>query len=175
MRPSKDFLKKPVITIDEGRYLGEAKDLYIDESLNWLAGINMGSEGLLRRKALVVPREAVVVFGIDAILVKDREVVKNEGDVEDADKWLRLSELQGRPVDTPGGTKVGQIGDVVLDQEARVAGFRLSKVHVEGTIAEDPYIPRSAMLDTGGTDGVMTIDLPKAERPETVTKSEPEA
>ena len=107
-------------------------------------------------------------------LVKHHEVVKNEDNVDGADTWLRLSELQGRAVDTPGGTKVGQIGDVVLDEEARVTGFRLSKVYVAGTIAEDPYIPRSAMLDTGGADGVMSIDLPKAERPEAVTKSETE-
>jgi sporulation protein YlmC with PRC-barrel domain len=174
MRPSKDFLKKPVITIDEGRYLGEVKDLYLDEALNWLAGINLGSAGLLRRKALIVSREDVVVFGIDAVLVKHREVVKNEDEVEETEKWLPLSELQGRAVDTPGGTKVGQIGDVILDQEARVSRFRLSKVFVAGTIAEDPTIPRGAMLDTGGVDGVMTIDLPKAEQPEAVSASKTE-
>ena len=76
--------------------------------------------------------------------------------------------------DTPGGTKVGQIGDVILDQEARVSRFRLSKVFVAGTIAEDPTIPRGAMLDTGGVDGVMTIDLPKAEQPEAVSASKTE-
>lgn len=172
MRQSKDFLKKPVITIDEGRFLGEVKDLYVDEDLDWLAGIHLGTEGLLRRKSLVISRDAVIVFGIDAILVKHRDVVKNEDDVEEAEKWVRLGDLQGRPVDTPGGTKVGVLGDVVLDQEARITGFYLSKVFVEGTIAADPQIPRSAMLDTGGEDGVMTIDLPKAERPESVTAGE---
>lgn len=171
MRQSKDFLKKPVISIDEGRFLGEVKDLYVDEDLDWLAGIHLGAEGLLRRRALLIPRDAVVVFGIDAILVKHGKVVQHEDEIEAAKKWVRLGDLQGRAVDTPGGTKVGLLGDVILDQEARITAFTLSRVFVEGTIAADPRIPRSAMLDTGGEDGVMTIDLPKAERREVVAVS----
>src|SRR5690606_29428169 len=117
-----------------------------------------------RRKALLIPREAVVVFGVDAVLVKNADVVQDNRELDAADKWLRLDDLQGRHVDTPGGTKVGDVGDVLLDQDARVVGLKLNKVHVEGPIAADRTILRAAVLDTGSEDGVLTIDLARAER-----------
>ncbi len=164
MRPSKDLVGKPVISIDDGRFVGNVKDIYVDPELNWLVGIHLGTEGLLRRKALLIPREAVVVFGVDAVLVKNADVVQDNRELDAADKWLRLDDLQGRHVDTPGGTKVGDVGDVLLDQDARVVGLKLNKVHVEGPIAADRTILRAAVLDTGSEDGVLTIDLARAER-----------
>lgn len=174
MRPSKDLVGKPVISMDEGRFVGNVKDVYLDRELNWLVGIHLGTEGLLRRKALLIPREAVVVFGVDAVLVANGDVVQDSRELDAADKWLRLDDLQGRHVDTPGGTKVGDVGDVLLDQEARIIGVKLNKVHVEGPIATDRTIPRSAVLDTGAEDGVLTIDLAKAEQPSRVAGDEVE-
>ncbi len=173
MRNSKDLIGKPVYAMDEGRLLGNIKDLYFDIDLDWLTGIHMGTEGLLRRKSLVIPRESVVVFGIDAILVKSAEAVSDDKEVEGADKWVRLDDLRGRDVDTPGGTKVGAVGGVTLDADARIVGITLSKVHVAGPIAEERYIARSAMLDTGSADGAMTVDLAKAEQSQQVAEAPP--
>ncbi len=173
MRHSKDLIGKPVYAIDDGRLLGNVKDVYFDVDLDWLTGIHMGTEGLIRRKSLLIPRESVVVFGIDAILVKNAEAVSDDREVEEADKWIRLDDLRGRDVDTPGGTKVGAVGDVALDAEARIVGVTLSKVHVAGPIAEERYIARSAMLDTGSADGAMTVDLAKAEQSRNVAGTAP--
>ncbi|MCA9990375.1 MAG: PRC-barrel domain-containing protein, partial [Anaerolineales bacterium] len=52
MRQSKDLIGKPVITLDEGRFLGNVKDVFLDKDLEWLAGIHLGREGLIRRKNL---------------------------------------------------------------------------------------------------------------------------
>ena len=165
MRHSKDLVGKPVYTADEGRFLGNVKDVYLDSDLDWLAGIHLGTEGLIRRKSLLVEREAVIVFGIDAILVKNAAALSDDRESKEAEDWIRLDELRGRHVDTPGGTKVGVIGDVALDAEARIVGVTLSKVLVAGPIAEKRFVPRAAMLDTGDEDGAMTIDLTKAEQP----------
>lgn len=173
MRHSKDLIGKPVYAIDEGRLLGTVKDIYLDEDLDWLAGIHLGTEGLIRRKSLLIERESVIVFGIDAILVKNAEVVSDDREHKEAHKWVRLEDLRRRHVDTPGGTKVGEVGDVTLDAEARIIGVTLAKVHVAGPIAEGRYIPRSALLDTGSADGAMTIDLTKAEQSTQVAVTEP--
>jgi hypothetical protein len=69
-----------------------------------------------------------------------------------------------REVDTPGGTKVAKIGDILLDEEARVVGFSLGRVFVAGPVAEQKVFGREAMLDTGSEDGAMTIDLSIAEK-----------
>ncbi|MCA9990376.1 MAG: hypothetical protein KDE29_05180, partial [Anaerolineales bacterium] len=90
--------------------------------------------------------------------------VTDDKETSAARQWLLLDKLQGRMVDTPGGTKVGVVGDVIVDEEARIIGVSLSKVYVEGPIAEQRAVSRTAVVDLGDEDGVMTIDLAKAEQ-----------
>lgn len=163
MRYGKDLINKQVITLDEGRIVGKVKDIYLDHNLYWMTGIYLGSEGLLRRKEILVARENVVVFGVDVILIKNLTGVIDNKTVDISD-WMRLDDLQGREVDTPGGTKLATIGDVVLDGEGRVTGFALSKVTVDGPIADRGVIARDVVIDNGNEDDVMTIDLVKAEQ-----------
>ena len=118
---------------------------------------------MIKRKALAVKHEDVVVLGIDAILVKNADVVIDDKDVSEIKGWLRLDKLQGREIDTPGGTKVGTVGDIVVDDEGTVTGFKLGRVLVEGPIAEQKAISREVMIDPGDGDDPMTIDLSKAE------------
>ena len=175
MRYSKDIIGKPVYSMDEGRHLGTVRDVYVDEALAWLAGVHLGKEGLISRKSLLIPREAIVVFGVDAVLAKNAEVVSDDKNTPASEQWVRLEKLQGRQVDTPGGTRVGTLGDVLLDEEARIIGFHLSRVLVEGPIAEHPTITRAAMVDSGSEDGVMTIDLTRAEQHSRAALAEPQA
>ncbi len=163
MRLGKDLVNKPVYTISDGRYVGKAKDIYLDRNLYWMTGIHLGREGIIRRKDTLIPRDSVVVFGIDAILIKDNTAVTDsrETDIED---WIRLDDIIGREVDTPGGTKLAVIGDVILDTEGKITGFGLSKVTVDGPIAQNRSIGRDVVIDNGNEDGVMTIDLVKAEQ-----------
>ncbi|RMG90607.1 MAG: hypothetical protein D6706_19220 [Chloroflexi bacterium] len=182
MRLGKDLNGKSIISITDGRNIGTVKDVYVDQALEWLTGIFVGSEGLLKRKSLLIERENVVVFGVDAILVKNAEVITDDKTLSEAANWLRLDKLRGREIDTPGGTKVGTVGDILLDENGRITGFALSRVYVEGPIAEKGTIPREALLDTGSDDQVMTVDLPKVEQiymgktaePTTETEPEPE-
>ncbi|MEZ4644259.1 MAG: PRC-barrel domain-containing protein [Chloroflexota bacterium] len=163
MRLGKDLTGKQIISITDGRFLGNVKDIYVNQDLYWMTGIYVGSEGLLKRKHLLIPREQVAVFGIDAILVKNADVVVSLDEYDEAESWLRLDKLRGRDVDTPGGTKVGSIGDIIVGTEGHITGFTLGKVYVEGPIAEKATIPREGLIDTGAVDGVMTVDLPKVE------------
>ncbi len=169
MRLGKDLTGKPIYSITDGQNLGSVKDVYFDQELNIITGIFTGTEGLLKRKALMIPSNQVSVYGIDAILVNDNDVIVQEDSNTDAANWVRLSKLKGRDVDTPGGTKVATIGDVVLGEQGNVVGFTLSKVFVEGPVAQQGQITRSVIVDTGNEDGIMTINLTQAEvgRPET--------
>ncbi len=163
MRLGKDLLNKPIISVTDGRNLGAVKDIYLDSQLEQITGIYTGSEGLVRRKHYMIPSESVVIFGIDTILVKNRDVIVLEDERPEAVAWVRLSKLKGRQVDTSGGTKVATIGDIIMGENGEVTGFSLSKVYVEGPVAERGRIQREAMLDPGNEDGVLTIDLTKAE------------
>ncbi|MFK7800929.1 MAG: PRC-barrel domain-containing protein [Anaerolineae bacterium] len=162
MRLGKDIVGKWIVTIDEGRQLGKVKDLLLDADLTQLNGIFLSREGLFRRKTVYIPRESVVVYGVDAVLVESAESVI-ESRTHPIDGWIRLSEIIGRPIDTPGGTKLATLGDMILNAEGKITGFSLAKVSVTGPIAENRAIARPAIQDTGNEDGTMTIDLPVAE------------
>lgn len=166
MRLGKDLVGKQIISVTDGRSLGNVKDIYISSDLTDITGIYLGSEGLIKRKHFLITRSDVVVFGIDAILVRTSDVVAEENDMPESVAWVRLSKLNKREVDTPGGTKVASIGDIMLGEKGDITGFALSRVFVEGPIAKNGTIPRTAVIDTGAEDGVMTIDLTRAENPD---------
>lgn len=163
-RLGKDFEKKAVLSLDEARLLGRIEDLYLDEALDKVVGLYMGSQGLLKRKSLFIPRDAVAVLGVDAILVADGDVMTDDQVVPAAKEWVRREKLVGRDVDTPGGTKLGVIGDVVIEDDGSISAFALSKVYVDGPLAESRLVDRSAMLNPGQEDGRMTVDLSLLEK-----------
>jgi uncharacterized protein YrrD len=158
-RLGKDFVNKAVVSMDEGRMLGRIQDLYLDPQLDRVLGLYMGSEGLFKRKSLLIPREAVVVLGVDAVLVQQSDVITDDQALPEAKTWFRRDKLAGRDVDTPGGTKLGVIGDVVVEDDGAVSAFALSRVYVEGPLAESRLVDRSAVIDTGQEDGRMNVDL----------------
>jgi sporulation protein YlmC with PRC-barrel domain len=168
MRLGKDIVNKPIISIDDGRFLGNVKDLYLDQDLQLVAGLFLGREGLLKRRDRLIGRKDVVVFGVDAVLVRHGAVVEEGRAAKDHAAWLRLDDLRGRDVTTPGGTRVGQIGDVILDEKAGVTAFSLSRIYVEGPIAENRGVARHAVLEIGAENAPLVVDLNLAEstRPE---------
>ena len=163
----KDIIGNPVISVNDGTAIGKVKDVYLGEDYRSITGIYLGTDGLFSRQAFLVEQGDVVTIGPDAVLVKHNDVIREEDDVPETDgAWLRRDELQGRPVDTPGGTKVGKIGDVIIDRNGKVLGFNLRYVFVAGPIAENSSIAIHTVQDVGHEDGVMTIDLKAAEQQE---------
>ncbi len=155
---------KPLISITNGQKLGEAKDLYFDGDLTRVTAVLAGGEGgLFSRKDLVITRSNVQVYGVDAWLIAGAETVVRLENIIEVDTFVTLSSLRGREIQTEGGTKIGTVGDVLLDAEARVLGFALQKVYVQGPLAERKAIARSAILNVGKKDTPMLIVLAEAE------------
>jgi sporulation protein YlmC with PRC-barrel domain len=163
MRLGKDLENKPIISVADGRILGRAKDVYVNRDLSRLAGIFVGTEGVIRRKSLLIPSEDIVLLGIDVILVKDADVVTTSKALPEMSDWYRLGELQGQEVRTPGGTKLGTIGDVVLDEDGAVSAVALAKVFVTGPLAQNGLIPRDVVVAVFAGDDSVQVDLPKLE------------
>jgi len=164
MRLGKDLTDKPMISVTDGRQVGRVKDFYLDANLEKIVGLYLGSEGIFSRKSLLIKRDQVTLLGVDAILLSNSEAVIDEKQVPDLNAWVRRESLAGRVVDTTGGTRVGVIGDVIVDDAGVVLGFKLARVHVEGPIARKQAIAREVVTDTGGAEGAMTIDMAQAEQ-----------
>lgn len=163
MRLGKDLINKPIYSIDEGKLLGKVQDLYLDTTYEVVLGLYLGSQGLVRRKSELIRSGDVVVFGADAVLVRNSGVITDDGALPAAKGWARREKLAGREADTPGGTRLGVIGDVIVDPSGRITGFAMSRTYVEGPLAEKRVISRSVIIDTGQEDGRMTVDLAKLE------------
>jgi sporulation protein YlmC with PRC-barrel domain len=164
MRLGKSLIGNPVFGITDGRKLGQVKDLYLDDDLTSVVGLFLGREGLLRPAPLFVERTDIALFGIDAVLAKGTATVYEGDKAPEPPGWLRLDELRGREVQTPGGTKIGRVGDVALDGEARVTGFSLTNLSVTGPVAEAAAVARKAVVEVASADNVMTLDLALAEQ-----------
>ncbi|MBN1922001.1 MAG: PRC-barrel domain-containing protein [Anaerolineae bacterium] len=155
---------KLLISITNGEKLGEVKDLYFDSELTKVAAVLAGNEGgLFSREALLIARSDVQVYGVDAWLIAGANTVVRQENVVDADAFVVLSDLLGREIQTEGGTKIGTVDDVLLDVEARVLGFALHQVYVQGPLAERKAIARSAILNVGSKDTPMLTVLAQAE------------
>ena len=163
MLTAKQQQNKPLISITDGKKLGEIKDLYLDQGLKSVAAVFLGTEGLVRRKSLVLDRAAIQVLGTDAWLVADSDRVTELSTLAEANTLVLIGELKGRAIETEGGTKIGTVEDVILDENAYVVGFTFGRVHVQGPLAERKTISRVAIKNVGSKDSPMTTILARAE------------
>ena len=163
MFTSKEQSSKPLISITDGKKLGEIKDLYLDPELRQVSAVFLGKEGLIHRKTLVIARSAVQVYGIDVWLVSGSDTVVGPEAIPESGTFVLVGDLRGRELQTEGGTKIGVIDHVILDNEARVLGFGLGKVFSQGPLAERKAIARDAIMSLGATKEPMTINLAQAE------------
>lgn len=164
MRTCTDIIGKPIISVDNGTNIGVVKDLYFNQSLNALAGIFLGSEGLIKRKTLFVDAKDIVVLGVDAILVSRADATENSETSMAHKEWVRRDRLIGRAIKTAGETLVGTVGDVCLGSLGQVRALALAKVQIESPVASAGLIMRDALLNVGDDDNSMVVDLAIAER-----------
>lgn len=163
MPTGKQVQGKPLISLTEGKKVGEVKDLYLDETINHITGVFLGSEGILNRKSMATPRDAIQLMGIDAWLVKESNVVVAPETIPNAATFLLLSNLRGREIVTEGGTKIGAVDDVIFNMDGTILGFALNKIEVKGPLADRKTIARSAVSTVGGEKSAMTANMAQAE------------
>lgn len=163
MRSGKSLVGKQIISMEDGSRLGTVRDLYLDASLSSVVAVFLGRESIISRKAKFIRRRDINVLGIDAILVSGAKAIANRNRSKDYPKWIRRDYLQGRPVSTPGGTKIANVGDVVIDESGGLIGLALTNMQVSSPIAEKRIVARDTILDIGSESSPMLIDLAKAE------------
>ena len=163
MTTGKDLQHTALISMSNGKIIGQIKDLYLDPDLNQVAAVFLGKEGVLRRHAHAIGREAIQVYGEDVWLVTGPDSVVNRKALPDSVHFVLLSELRGREVHTEGGTHIGTVEDVILDAQANVIGFSLGKVRMKGPLAERKTLARAAVTGMGGKGVPMTAVMDRAE------------
>lgn len=164
MKFAKDLLNKQVVSVNNGQILGKVHDIYLDADLRAVSGLHLGHEGFLHRTAQLIPRSEIMLLGQDTVLVKQADVVVEEGQIDAVEQWVRRENLAGRELATAGGTKIATIDDVVIDDTGQVLGFTLDRTYVDSPVAESGAVSRAVIIDVAAADNVITIDLKKAEQ-----------
>ena len=159
----KDLLRKPIYSVTDGRKLGEIKDVYLDAGAASLVAILVGKEGVFARKSLVLPRTAIRTIGVDCWLAHGEAEVIGLDELDGYEDFLLVGDLRKRELETTGQTKIGSVGDVVLDEDDGVRGFALARVHVQGPIAEAKMVALEAVNSFGDKKTPMLVDMQKAE------------
>jgi uncharacterized protein YrrD len=158
----KDFIGKMVMSVNDGRRVGMVKDLFVDLEMRSVVGIYLGQEGLFSRTSRCVEQADVVLYGVDAVLIRE------SGAVVDTDEtcstvWMRRDQINGQLLTTPGGTKIATVDDIILDDEMKIIGFRLSRVFVDGPITTRRTVAREALIGPA-EENVIHVDLGVAEK-----------
>ncbi|MEP7357321.1 MAG: PRC-barrel domain-containing protein [Anaerolineales bacterium] len=163
MTTGKALQHTALISMTNGKIIGQIKDLYLDPDLNQVAAVHLGKEGVLRRQAHAIGREAIQVYGEDVWLVTGPDSIVNRKQIPDANHLVLLSDLRGREIHTEGGTHIGTVEDVILDAQANVLGFTLGKMRMQGPLGERKTIARAAVTGMGGKGVPMTAMMDRAE------------
>ncbi len=164
MSTSKEQLDKPLISITDGVKVGEIKDLFVDTDISKVIAVYLGQEGNLFNKTdQGLERSYIQVYGIDSWLIAGSDKVRELSEIAGSEEFVQISEIRGREIRSEGNTPLGIIDDVLLDKEANVIGFSLSKVFVKGPLSERNAIAREAITNFGSKDIPMKTLLTKAE------------
>jgi sporulation protein YlmC with PRC-barrel domain len=77
-------------------------------------------------------------------------VIVKLAELDGRDGWLSVSDdIRGYEVVAEDGTRIGTLGDLVLDREGRIMGYEMSEVAVEGRVAVADWIDVKATRSLG--------------------------
>jgi uncharacterized protein YrrD len=164
MQKLNDFQGKLLISVTDGKNLGEVKDLYLDQKIGEVCAIYLGKTGLISRKTHFLPVDQIRLLGVDAWLVNGSDKVAIKDEVKEAESFILANDLRGRLIQTDGETKIGTIGDILVNSKLKVIGFTLDKIHVEGPLSEAKCIAQAAITSLGDSNTPMIAVLEQAER-----------
>ncbi len=164
MARTKEFQGKLLVRLSDGKKLGEIKDVYLNQEATKVVAAYLGKSGIINRKSLAVDLAHIKLFGIDAWLTDSSDIVIAKDDVSGSDTFLLADSLRGREIQTDGGTKIGTIGDILVDEKCGVIGFAFDKLLVEGPLSETRAIARAAITSLGSSDNPMIAALDQAEK-----------
>jgi uncharacterized protein YrrD len=154
----KDLKGKAIVDIQRGEKVGSISDLLFDPGELRVAAIESESGAMFNRETEYFQAEQVEVWGKDVILVRRRG--DRSSSLPGRERLVNLSDqLNGRPIVSSDGVRVGQLGDVLLNQEGRLTGFELSQVDIQGPLEKSRRVPISAVQSLG--KDVVIIDTSK--------------
>lgn len=116
---------RAVVTLSDAAKVGHVDDVFFDAEYRRVVGFRLKRGVFAQAEALA--RDGVTAIGPDALTVPSPEVINDQGRFAGMVGAATLDEMQGTKVVSEGGTLVGTIDDVEVDEDVRtVTAYVLS-------------------------------------------------
>lgn len=161
MRSVKELNGIAILDVAGGKKLGTVDEVVISPDDGKLLGFVMRGGGVLARTEHVIEADDIRSIGPDAITVDGDDLAHVPEAASEAIKAARTGgrSLMGRTAVTQQGTALGQIGDLMLDEDGR----RLAAVVIGGgMLGSSDAVPADRIVSVG-PDVVVVSDIDGAE------------
>jgi uncharacterized protein YrrD len=156
MHKVSELIDKPIVSADSGDRIGKVADVLLDPSSQRVVALVVAG-GLLSAEQ-VLPYSDVQTLGTDAVVARTGAgVVGPKEWRQQAVETRRASTLNHTRVLTTSGRAVGEIRDVVLDDDGAVDAFEVAGSSLRGLLQRRSTLP-SAHGVTVGADAVLVPD-----------------
>jgi sporulation protein YlmC with PRC-barrel domain len=139
-----------IISTSNGQVIGKVEDLMIDPKKLEVAAVITSKGNLLDSTSKAISREDIVVWGEDFILASNLDVIHELDTLDGNKEWQTItSEINGKDVLNTNGKKIAELNDVVVNSEAQIIGYDLSKVFIDGPVTKSKRIHVNTTQELG--------------------------
>jgi sporulation protein YlmC with PRC-barrel domain len=139
-----------IISTSNGRVIGEVEDLLIDPKKLEVAAVITSKGNLLDSTIKAISREDILVWGEDFILAGDPDIIHDLDSLEGSKEWQTVTgEIKGKDVLNTRKEKIAELNDIVINSEAQIIGYDLSKVLIDGPVKKSKRIHTNTTKDLG--------------------------
>jgi uncharacterized protein YrrD len=122
------FRGKPIISISDGQQIGSVEDVLIDPNSMSIVALLTSKGNLFRQDVRGISAREVRVWGKDAILVTQPDVLQRKNDLPELEHALSTSEnLRSRDVISLDGERNGEVKDFIVTHDGQIAGIEVSR------------------------------------------------
>lgn len=144
MKKSVDIVGQPVISITEGKELGNVKELLINYSNGTVAALII-DDGKWYFGAKLLPFEAISGIGEYAVTINNSQDIITVTDRPELEKFLEADiKIIGKKVLTKGGKFEGKINEFIIDDTGKI-----SVCEMENTVGEIVELPAQTIVTFG--------------------------
>jgi len=150
MKPSREFLSLPIISLREGQQIGNVKNLIIDASEKTIAALVIDPKGFFKDQR-IIPYSKVVSVGSDAITIdKESQVEKSSNLPEILNLIKEKLSIIGTKVMTESGKTLGVAQEYYIDPATgEVTDIELSGGKLEGLFSGKALLSAKSVLTIG--------------------------
>jgi sporulation protein YlmC with PRC-barrel domain len=163
--PVNELRGKTILSLRDGEKLGQVDDVLIDPNTLRISGLVSSSGGLFDQRDRIILAQDIDRWGKDAVLVQDGNVFRSMNDVPDKDHWISAAnKISGLSVVSSSGDKIGQLDDVIVDNEGQLVAYRVSSGFGGRSFGRSREIPANTTRKLG--KDVVIVDVEPDHEPD---------